>query len=280
MFLDSHFFKVVDKLKAARAGTELMAPLLYSLIRTTRPSSVLEVGMGYTTPFILKALEDNKEDFLREIERLKDKNRDYLTKIENEEFKNLKQGAKPLALMDEWISQDPALASPDFYTSIYEPVLHAIDNFSSPNSCSRNVQEVLKTMNLDNNLKVYAGDFRDYKGEITEKGNNYLDFVWFDCGNAEDYKDFVEDYWDVISPDGGYLLLHSTLNRYSFHSVMTYFKSNIGKSEFYDVEVLSLLEPHKLTQGSVTMVKKIKKEIPKFPIENAYSLLNSIKKMV
>ena len=279
MFLDNTFYQSIKKLKAPRAGTELMGPLLHSFIRTVRPANVLEVGMGYTTPFILKALTDNRNDFLLELEQLQNKNRDYLTKIEGEETKILKQGSKPLVLMDEWIAKDPPLAAPEFYTNIYEPVLHAIDNFSSSNSFSSNVQDVLRTMNLDKYLKTYNGDFRDFKDKVIEDGR-YIDFVWFDCGNAEDYKDFVEEYWNAINPDGGYLLLHSTLNRYSFHSVMTYFKSKIGTSEFNDIEVLSLLEPHKLTQGSVTMIKKITKEIPKFPIENAYSLLNSIKKVV
>jgi hypothetical protein len=256
-----------------------MGPLLHSLIRTTRPENVLEVGMGYTTPFILEALTRNQADFLVELEQLKNKNRDYLAKIEGEETKKLKQGAKPLVLMDEWIAKEPSLASPEFYTTTYKPMLHAIDNFSSPDSFANHVQDLLRRMNLDNYLKIYQGDFRDFKDKVTEN-KKYLDFIWFDCGNAEDYKDFVEEYWDAINPNCGYLLLHSTLNRYSYHSVMTYFKSKIGTSEFSDIEVLSLLEPHKLTQGSVTMIRKIKKEIPKFPIENAYSLLDSIKKVV
>lgn len=41
MPLDLNFFKEVEKLKAPRAGTELMGPLLYSLIRTTRPKNIL-----------------------------------------------------------------------------------------------------------------------------------------------------------------------------------------------------------------------------------------------
>jgi hypothetical protein len=279
MFLDNTFYQAINELKAVRAGTELMGPLLHSLIRTTRPENVLEVGMGYTTPFILEALTRNHADFLVELEQLKNKNRDYLAKIEGEETKKLKQGSKPLILMNEWIAQEPSLVSPEFYTTTYEPKLHAIDNFSSPDSFANHVQDVLKTLNLDNYLKIYQGDFRNFKNTVT-KNEKYLDFIWFDCGNAEDYKDFVEEYWDTINPSGGYLLLHSTLNRYSYHSVVTYFKSKIGTSEFSDIEVLSLLEPHKLTQGSVTMIKKIKKEIPKFLIENAYSLLDSIKKVV
>ena len=41
-------------------GTEQMAPLLYSLIRFVRPQRILEIGLGYTTPWLVKGLEDNE----------------------------------------------------------------------------------------------------------------------------------------------------------------------------------------------------------------------------
>ena len=42
-------------------GTELMAPLLYSLVRFVRPQTILEIGLGYTTPWLAKGIEDNGE---------------------------------------------------------------------------------------------------------------------------------------------------------------------------------------------------------------------------
>jgi hypothetical protein len=44
-------------------GTENVGPLLRSLIQMTRPMRILEIGAGYTTPFILEAIEKNKELF-------------------------------------------------------------------------------------------------------------------------------------------------------------------------------------------------------------------------
>lgn len=270
---------MVEKLKAPRAGTELMGPLLHSLLRSTRPEQVLEVGMGYTTPFILKALMQNKQDFIQEQVALKQKNRQYLDDIGQEQTDKLLPGSKPLVLMEKWASNDPPLLSPEYYIRPYEPRLHAIDNLSSTDSYSKDVEHVTAHMGTADYLSVYHADFRGLKDKILGD-NEYLDFVWFDCGNAEDYKDFIDEYWSSIRPDGGLLLLHSTLNRYSYHSVMTYFKTIVGQSDTHDIEVLSLLEPHKLTQGSVTMIKKIKKEIPRFPVENAYSLLKSIRDFV
>jgi len=39
-----------------------MAPLLYSIIRFLKPLAVLEVGAGFTTPFLLQALHDNEKE--------------------------------------------------------------------------------------------------------------------------------------------------------------------------------------------------------------------------
>ena len=45
-------------------GTEKVAPFLRSLTELTRPQRVLEIGMGYTTPFLLEAIESNIEGLL------------------------------------------------------------------------------------------------------------------------------------------------------------------------------------------------------------------------
>ncbi|CAO1652473.1 hypothetical protein NYA22BAC_01823 [Parasphingorhabdus sp. NYA22] len=45
----------------AGMGTELVAPFLYSLVRMLRPMRLLEIGCGYTTRWLVKALEDNEK---------------------------------------------------------------------------------------------------------------------------------------------------------------------------------------------------------------------------
>ena len=44
-------------------GTESVGPLLRSLVRMVRPNRILEIGVGYTTPFLLEGLEKNEEIF-------------------------------------------------------------------------------------------------------------------------------------------------------------------------------------------------------------------------
>ena len=44
-------------------GTENVGPLLRTLVQMVRPQRILEVGAGYTTPFILDGLKANEEIF-------------------------------------------------------------------------------------------------------------------------------------------------------------------------------------------------------------------------
>lgn len=276
--LDKNFHEQVEELKAARMGTELMGELIYSLIRSSRPQTLLEVGMGYTTPFMLQAIKDNLDDVQREATNIRKKNANYLKQIEGEDTAILKPGSKPLLLMDEWIIQEPALCSPEYYKSNYEPQLHAIDNFSATQSSASKVQQVIGELGLTKFITIHNTDFRGQVNNICK--NKLLDFVWFDCGNANDYTNFLEEYWQHINPDGGILLLHSTLNRYSYNCILSHLKLQQFSSAGMNFELLSILEPHKLTQGSVTLIRKISSAIPKFLIEDAYELLDSIKAVI
>ena len=53
-------------------GTESVGPLLRSLVRMVRPNRILEIGAGYTTPFLLEGLEKNEELFNDDSECLKE----------------------------------------------------------------------------------------------------------------------------------------------------------------------------------------------------------------
>jgi len=58
MPLDIELLQAAEELRVPVMGSETVAPLLYFLVRFTRPRKVLEVGTGYTTPFIARALAD------------------------------------------------------------------------------------------------------------------------------------------------------------------------------------------------------------------------------
>ena len=57
------FFSQVESLKSPLSGSELMAPLLYALIRSIRPRSVVEVGMGAYDAFHLAGIDRESSRF-------------------------------------------------------------------------------------------------------------------------------------------------------------------------------------------------------------------------
>src|SRR4051812_43144154 len=65
-----------------RSGTEHMAPLLYSLVRMTKPKSIVEYGSGYTTLFILAACAENVADAKEEARLLGEKTRNARSSID------------------------------------------------------------------------------------------------------------------------------------------------------------------------------------------------------
>ena len=44
-------------------GTESAAPFLRALVQMVRPQRILEIGAGYTTPFLLEAIVNNERVF-------------------------------------------------------------------------------------------------------------------------------------------------------------------------------------------------------------------------
>ena len=72
-------------------GTESVGPLLRSLVRMVRPNRILEIGAGYTTPFLLEGLEKNEELF-----------DDYSECLNEEYAKNHKENYDPkLVIIDD-----------------------------------------------------------------------------------------------------------------------------------------------------------------------------------
>jgi len=63
-------------------GTEKVGPFLKSLCEMARPERILEIGMGYTTPFLLEALKNNTNNLLWD----SNCDKEYLNKPYNPKF--------------------------------------------------------------------------------------------------------------------------------------------------------------------------------------------------
>jgi hypothetical protein len=104
--------------------TENVSLVLYSLIKTCRPKNIIEVGAGYSSLFLSKAIEDTKQQ-------------DYSGYVS--------------ALNDDHL----------IHTSNYDPKFNIIDNFKMTNSIS-NTEQVLKDNDLYKNINFINADIFEF----------------------------------------------------------------------------------------------------------------------
>jgi predicted O-methyltransferase YrrM len=242
LLISREFLDECQRLFEPAMGTESAAHLLYALVRMTRPRTCLEVGLGYTTPFLAAALADAREEF--------EADRALLAGPD--------QGQPRLQVL-----------IPPFYHEAYRPRLIAIDDFSLADSSAPRVVEVLEKLGLNETVDLREGAFRGHSEQLAA-ADLPLDFVWFDCGGPRDYVDFIGEYWPLINDDHGMLVLHFTYwtveMRRGGETVPAMISSPIideikrqqaegGVAARF--EMLSLVEPHKSRQGSVTLVRKL-----------------------
>ena len=245
MALDVELLKAAEELRVPMMGSETVAPLLYSLIRFTRPRRVLEVGTGYTTPFIARALADNAAEHAESSKQLRAKTRELLKTLESQRDQEVRRREQ-----EKWVSAAPALASPQFYATPYRPKFLAMDSLTLPTSSAPRVCDVLTRLGLRESVTLMDADFRNMHDHI---GAEFLpiDFAWVDC----DYSlAFFDQYWRDINPQDGLLIFHWLLTDKGGETVLDYIRSKWRVNN--DFELVSFWEPHKIAQNSLTIIRK------------------------
>ena len=185
-------------------GTENVGSFLRALAQMVRPNRILEIGAGYTTPFLLEALINNERVF-----------------------------------------NDGNLDEAYFKNYDYAPKLVVIDDMS--------LDDLMKKPGMNNlitskYIDFIEGKFEDKADVLLNKYGNF-DFVWFDCGGASEYEIFMDQYWHICS---GYVLFHYTYSNGKPNSNHNILLDKItGNHSIFDI-----VEPHKNSQGSITMVNK------------------------
>jgi hypothetical protein len=217
-------------------GTESVGPLLYWLVRSSRAARILEVGAGYTTVLLAKALQDNLHDFEREHRALITKNKLY----------------PPMS--EAWSLAEPPLADPGYYLHPYQPRLLSIDSSSEENL--KSIIDVLSSGELNQFVDFVSNDFRVEFQKLREAREEF-DLIWFDCGGYDEYRTFIDQGWALINANGGYACLHFTLTNLSMGVVLRDLKLAQATGGLRDFELLSVLEPHKFSQNSYTILRKI-----------------------
>ncbi|MEU1330194.1 hypothetical protein [Streptomyces sp. NPDC005865] len=237
--LDSPAFaRAVARLRVPGMGTEAVAPFLAGLIRMTRPRRVLEVGSGYTTPFLAAALAGAQEQAAEESRQLAAKTRPYL------------RAGTPLD--DDWLRAEPALAAPAAYLEPYRPRFVAVDDRSIPESSAGQVEDVLDELGLTGRVTFVDASLREADAALPEDFAP-IDFAWVD---AWDCLYFLDHFLDRINPAGGVVVLHYLMTYPEGEAILRYL-AGLQRARPGELEVLNLLEAHKLRQNSVTMIRRI-----------------------
>ena len=202
-------------------GTENVGPLLRSLVQMVRPSRTLEIGAGYTTPFLLEAIVNNERVF-------NDGN------LSQSYFDNHQYDPKLKVLSQSYF---------DNYQ--YDPKLFVIDNMS--------LGELAKKPGMKGIIESKYVDFVEvqFQGKAEQLFRKYgkFDFVWYDCGGPPEYKDFFSEYWEICS---NYILFHFTYYDGKPNRNMDIILSQVTGDPFR----FDIVEPHKNRQGSVTILRK------------------------
>ena len=329
---DAGFLRACRPLHVQHMGCENMGPLLYALTRFVKPLRVLEVGAGYTSLWLLRALADNDA----ELEACSHALAADGYKVSSVDW--MVDDLAPAQLAHESAG---ALAGSSFcsahhtstlHTSTrHTSTLHTIDDMGAAEGGNRGsahlVREIAEQLGLCDRLRLHEGDAYALASDAawlgscgsgdeegagaaracpgaqpgaqpgSQPGSQLFDMMWLDfgLGTGSRIESFLDAWWARLRP-GGLLLLHSTLTNAvtrqwleaqrerlrphacpgavpgtgmpaaaaeapvlddlpssssSSSSIHTHTRSHL-----LEYETLSLLEPHKRYQNSVSIFQK------------------------
>ena len=230
--LSADFYREAERLFSPPFGTERMAPLLHSLVRFHRPEVVVELGYGYTTPFLARALADVAADLAAE-------------QLPTSELRRAGLGQQ------RWYET----VAPHF-----SPRLFVVDDSSQRGAdgkaeeYARTMASVLSNLRLDGRVTLHSAMNLAQAHTLFEPDS--LGLVWND---AQWDPDFIKAWWPLLKRDGGMLLLHNVIgngerSRWCIASPRRVVRELFPGEKF---EFLTLLEPHKAYQGSVAMLRRL-----------------------
>ena len=234
-------------------GVENVGPMLYSFVRFAKVRSVVEVGAGYTTLFLLQALRDNDVEMKR------------LSRLDGEGRLRLLDYPFSTPGLGGWASSSdshPPHANDDPTTATSPPPssssLLCIDNCEHQRETASSAVGVARTLGLESYLQFLRGDAFDALDTHFSNAET-VDMLWCDFGVGSRMTEYASGVWRYIRP-GGFLVCHSTLTnartRAWLEGVRRHAGAEVTGIPAGEYAELSLLEPHKRFQNSVTILQK------------------------
>lgn len=251
------------------SGTEQMAPLLYALIRMTRPVTVVEYGSGYTTLFLLQALADNVADFAGEREDLVEKTR----------ASGLLERGEAASWNDQsfrlWFGGGgrASAADPAYYLDPYTPHLYCFENKPVGDRYAAALMRAVAEAGLDGLFSLHDGN--TMSGDDLPAEAKPIDLVWWDFpGFDRCYRLF----WPILNPDGGMMIWHDVASGLGSTNWKTF--RELTASPRDDLEALVLFQPNKLDQNSCAILRRTASYAPPFARAAAVDQLRSARELV
>lgn len=214
-------------------GTENMGPLLHSLVRFCKPRTVVEVGAGYSSIFLLQALADNVEE-MTNYQRLD------------------KDGAHTWPFLN-WLVERVV------HDQYHWGRLVCIDSMEHARTTAHLLAEVAEGLGLSDMLDLVEGDAFGWAKEQLEDGDgDAIDLLWLDFGDGDSLEEIIEKFWPLVAEQGGRIVVHSTLTNTASRAWLASMKERAkeGTSPLGLFEMSSLLEPHKMRQNSCTLIQR------------------------
>ncbi len=253
-----------------RSGTEHMAPLLYAMIRMTRPRVVIEYGTGYSTLFILQALADSVSDFTAE-------RADLIEKTRTSEI--LGRDAERLSWKDEafreWFGGgDRASAiDPAYYLAPYQPHLYGFENHPAEHPYVAALHNAVADAGLAQWFSLHDGAIAS--ADALPSGATPVDLVWWDHPG---FNRCFRLFWPVLNPNGGTIVFHdvaSGVGKINWES----YRALIDRRRD-DLEAVVLCQPNKLDQNSCAIVRRTTAYNPPFDQSGVVAQLRSARQLV
>ena len=229
--LDQNFLSHLSSLYNPHMGVENLGTFLYSFVRFTKVKAIVEIGAGYTSLWILQALKDNNDELDR--------------------IRALQRQGKCRLLDWPWTVLNVVERYDDSPASLL-----CIDNCLHQKETATGAAAVAQTLGLDAYMKFIRGDA--FELELEDES---VDLLWCDFGVGSRMQEFVAEAWSSIRP-GGFLLCHSTLTNQRTRDWLEAARAKKGEAETGmpadEYVELSLLEPHKQYQNSISIFQKRK----------------------
>jgi len=134
--------------------------------------------------------------------------------------------------------------------------LHCVDNCLHQKQSASRTLDIARTLGLSEPLTMTVADAYELSanGSFSE---NSIDLLFADFGVGDSLPQFTQQNWRSIK-DGGHLIVHSTVTNLNTRKWLDLVRANDGQcglppSQFHHI---SLLEPHKHFQNSITIIQK------------------------